>query len=258
MGEFGARLKTAREQRGVSLRQIAGATRISMTALEALERDDFSRLPGGIFSRAFVRAYAVEVGLDPEATVAEFLVEFGRHEREAAIETARPEVTEEDRAFLERQQQATRIFRIVAIVFVLAVIAIGLWQGQRLLHEFSPRETVAPPKGGSRVPEPPPAPTISASEQVTAPPTGSLSIEFSVTAECSVQVSADGQDVFFRFMRPGDLRKSVSAQRQLQVQVDNAGAFEWAINGRPAKALGAINERRNVTITPATIARFLQ
>jgi cytoskeletal protein RodZ len=51
-----------RERRGVSLRQIANATKIGMSALEALERNDISRLPGGIFSRAFVRSYAVEVG----------------------------------------------------------------------------------------------------------------------------------------------------------------------------------------------------
>src|SRR5919112_5208946 len=75
-GGFGAKLREARERRGVSLRQIANATKISVGALEALERNDFSRLPGGIFSRAFVRSYAVEVGLDPDATIQEFLAAF--------------------------------------------------------------------------------------------------------------------------------------------------------------------------------------
>src|SRR5262249_52218517 len=70
-GGFGARLRDARERRGVSLRQIANATKISIAALEALERDEISKLPGGIFSRAFVRSYAIEVGLDPEATIQE-------------------------------------------------------------------------------------------------------------------------------------------------------------------------------------------
>ena len=55
-GDFGSRLRAARERRGVSLRQIATATKISVSALEALERNDLSRLPGGIFSRAFVRS----------------------------------------------------------------------------------------------------------------------------------------------------------------------------------------------------------
>src|SRR4051812_17690929 len=72
-GSFGGKLRDARERRGISLREIANTTKISMTALEALERNDLSRLPGGIFSRAFVRSYALEVGLDPEATIREFL-----------------------------------------------------------------------------------------------------------------------------------------------------------------------------------------
>src|SRR2546427_8761403 len=75
-GDFGRNLREARERRGVSLRQIAAATKISMSVLEALERNDISRLPGGIFSRAFVRSYAIEVGLDPEATIQEFIAQF--------------------------------------------------------------------------------------------------------------------------------------------------------------------------------------
>jgi cytoskeleton protein RodZ len=51
-------------------------TKLSVTALEALERNDISRLPGGIFSRGFVRAYASEVGIDPETTVRDFMVQF--------------------------------------------------------------------------------------------------------------------------------------------------------------------------------------
>jgi cytoskeletal protein RodZ len=44
--------------------------------LEALERNDTSRLPGGIFSRGFVRSYAVEIGVDPEQTVRDFMAQF--------------------------------------------------------------------------------------------------------------------------------------------------------------------------------------
>src|SRR5919109_2074625 len=76
VADFGTKLKRAREGRGISLRQIATATKISVAALEALERNDISRLPGGIFSRAFVRSYAIQVGLDPEDTVREFIAQF--------------------------------------------------------------------------------------------------------------------------------------------------------------------------------------
>lgn len=74
--DFGMKMRRLREERGVSLRQIADVTRISLSVLEALERNDISRLPGGIYGRAFVRAYAIEVGLDPEQAVRDFLSQF--------------------------------------------------------------------------------------------------------------------------------------------------------------------------------------
>ena len=74
--DFGLKMKRAREERGMSLREIADITKISATVFEALERNDIKRLPGGIFSRSFVRAYASEVGLDPDQTVREFLERF--------------------------------------------------------------------------------------------------------------------------------------------------------------------------------------
>lgn len=74
--DFGQYLRQARERRGVTLRQIATATRISPRTLEALENNEIRKLPGGIFSRAFVRSYAHEVGLDPDETVRRFLQQF--------------------------------------------------------------------------------------------------------------------------------------------------------------------------------------
>ena len=60
----------------MSLRHIANTTKITVAALDALERNDISRLPGGIFSRAFVRSYAIEVGLDPEEAIRDFIAQF--------------------------------------------------------------------------------------------------------------------------------------------------------------------------------------
>ena len=76
MSDFGARLRKARERRGISLRDIETKTKVSVAALESLERNDVARLPGGIFARALVRSYAAEVGLDPDRTVREFIERF--------------------------------------------------------------------------------------------------------------------------------------------------------------------------------------
>ncbi len=69
-------MKRLREQRGISLRDIADHTKLSVRTLEALERNDTSLLPGGIYSRGLVRAYAEQIGADPETTVQEFVARF--------------------------------------------------------------------------------------------------------------------------------------------------------------------------------------
>jgi hypothetical protein len=70
---FGTRLRTHRERQQVALSAIAEQTKIKASLLDGLERDDLSRWPGGIFRRSYVRAYAVAIGLEPEAVVREFL-----------------------------------------------------------------------------------------------------------------------------------------------------------------------------------------
>ncbi len=73
--DAGPRLRAAREAKQLSLRKIADATKISIGTLEAVEAHDAAQLPGGIFTRAFVRAYAAEVGLDPERTLRDFMAQ---------------------------------------------------------------------------------------------------------------------------------------------------------------------------------------
>lgn len=70
---FGARMRQHREQQGLSLATIADRTKIKASLLEALERDDVSHWPPGIYRRAYVRAYAAAVGLDADVIAREFL-----------------------------------------------------------------------------------------------------------------------------------------------------------------------------------------
>ena len=70
---FGARLRRRREEQAIALATIAEQTKIKASLLESLERDDVSHWPSGIFRRAFIRAYASAIGLNPDAVVREFL-----------------------------------------------------------------------------------------------------------------------------------------------------------------------------------------
>src|SRR3954469_18791029 len=73
MASFGERIKREREMRGVSLEEIAESTKIGKRNLQALETEDFDKLPGGIFNKEFVRAYAKYLGLDEDQAVTDFL-----------------------------------------------------------------------------------------------------------------------------------------------------------------------------------------
>lgn len=71
--DFGQALRATREAAGRTLREVADVTKLGVRTLDALERNQVDRLPPGIFRRAVVRAYAKEVGLDPEDTLRVFL-----------------------------------------------------------------------------------------------------------------------------------------------------------------------------------------
>src|SRR5205814_9236331 len=105
-GGFGGRLREARERRGMSLRQIAEATKISVAVLDALERNDVSRLPGGIFGRAFVRSYAIEVGLDPDAVIQDFVAQFPHD----SVAVGHPADQTEDNIALESDRRMAGTF----------------------------------------------------------------------------------------------------------------------------------------------------
>jgi transcriptional regulator with XRE-family HTH domain len=73
---FGARMRQRREDQQIALAKIAEQTKIKQSLLEALERDDVSHWPTGIFRRAFIRSYALAIGLDADSVVREFFEVF--------------------------------------------------------------------------------------------------------------------------------------------------------------------------------------
>src|ERR671935_117825 len=70
---IGEKLRLARETRGIALREISEQTRISMRYLEAIESDNYGNLPGGIFNRSFIRAYAKFIGYDEHEAIEDYL-----------------------------------------------------------------------------------------------------------------------------------------------------------------------------------------
>src|SRR5437763_11504227 len=180
-GDFGTKLREARERKGVSLRQIANKTKISVAALEALERNDISRLPGGIFSRAFVRSYAAEVGLDPEATIQEFIAQFPN---DAAVTAGHPTSDRvEDHEAVESERQTAGTFLWLALISVPVAAALVYFtsagrSAPRAPHD--PPDASKPAASDSAAPETPAAAAASAPEART--PAGPPAARHSATA----------------------------------------------------------------------------
>ena len=83
VGSFGERMRREREMRKVALDEIAAATKIGTRSLKALEDEEFGKLPGGIFNKGFVRAYARFLGINEEQAVADYLAAAGEIEEKA-------------------------------------------------------------------------------------------------------------------------------------------------------------------------------
>ena len=113
--EIGSELRRAREALGITIREVANRTKISSSMLKAIENNNLSCLPGGIFSRSFVRTYALEVKLDPEKMVRRFLAQFPVE----SVTLGSPYVPQEDFVAIVSQKQTTQ-----AAVKILAVSVI--------------------------------------------------------------------------------------------------------------------------------------
>ena len=241
--DFGSRMKRAREARGVSLREIAARTKISAAALEALERNDISRLPGGIFGRGFVRAYAVEVGLDPEQTIREFLERFPHD----TVTVGSPYVPPEDHAAVEgSRKSAETALKLAAISVPVAIVIVYL------TLTYRPAERTAPETPVASVPSPPAAPVPSEAPVVAVP----LSIELLAVAPVNISLVADGVPQADRALIEGQ-RLTMSVDRSLTLSVADASAVQLTINGQPAAPLGVRREPRIVQIDRETFGSLL-
>jgi cytoskeletal protein RodZ len=128
--DFGRKLRGARERRGLSLRQISNATKISMLTLERLERNDIAQLPGGIFGRGVVRSYALEVGLDPESAIEDFMGQFP-HESVTAGHPTTTQIEDHQKVESDRRMASTFLRLVIISVPVAAFLLYFATHGRR-------------------------------------------------------------------------------------------------------------------------------
>jgi cytoskeleton protein RodZ len=270
-GTFGESLKREREMRGVTLDEIAAATRIATRFLRAIENEEWDHLPGGVFNRGFVRAVARYLGLDEENTVAEYTLAVGDRQPVPVWTGSPPAIAPESHW----------LAWIIATVFLLFLLA-GAWFGTRrfLAWRAARRAAQAAKMSGasssaSANESMPPADELPASTSdglaapgdqggtpVTLPtstdpapaaaPISQANQAFQLKIEAgkrtNVTIVADKEVVFDGTMKAGE-NLSFPGSDHVQVSASDAGALRLELNGKSIAPIGPEGQGGKVTLT---------
>jgi cytoskeleton protein RodZ len=248
-GNFGERLKREREMREVTLQEITSATRIGPRFLEALENEEWEKLPGGVFNRGFVRSIARYLGLDEEVLLGEYDLAHG-------AQVAANEQPEQK----QKVEPPTRWKPVVALLvtfLILAAIVVGAifaWKHFAVHRGAKTSPAASAPAPPSPLPEsstPPPAalePASSVALTSTAVPSpqkhqpppsasGPLDLLVSASAATHLLVLADGRVAFYDEVHPGE-NLHFSAEQGFEVTAADSGAVLLELNGQTMPPLG--------------------
>jgi cytoskeleton protein RodZ len=271
MGAFGDRLRREREMRGITLDEITESTKIARRHLEALETERFDQLPGGVFNKGFVRAYARFLGIDEDRAVADYSA--ATNEQPEPEDKFPLEIHDEpDRELNPRRSYLPLVFAVAALVGVL--VGYAFWIKSKP-HAAAEQPQTARPAPATSTPEKPAAPVASTSavapapkqtapveqhvaavnsqppqpsrsDPVTTKPEKSFFILVKAKEDSWVSIVADGKSVMQRVLA-ADKHKKIKAGRLLVLRTGNAGGIEVSFNGRSLGAIGNENEPRTLT-----------
>ena len=278
---FGKLLLDARVARGMTLVQVSAFTKISVSKLQAIERDDIESLPGGIFTRGFVRSYAETVGLDPQDTLAQFEARFPDESSVATLHATIAGRANEE--FVRRQRTAKSVvwLALLAVPLVVWLLRVVLPVN---IEPSVPAGTAAAdgelgteagfelPPGSQTAQEPASPPPVEAEpasprpvdsaalranpSSAAAAVSGRLTMEINTTADCWVRASADGETVVSRLFRAGE-REVIVAEEAIDLRVGDAAAFAFTINQRSGRSLGGSGDVVDIRVTESNYLSFV-
>ncbi len=244
MPTLGEELRQARENKGISLRQISDATHIGIRFLQAIETDTYKILPGGIFNRAFVKSFARYVDLDEEQALALYQQKLDEQGGEPVRNTgSRYEALEET----DTSPWSTTLLAAL-VILIIGLGAYGAWRYfGREKHEEKKVEEPTPTRTLPVVAViPTPTPTPEASPSVSPSPGGSPSPAPPLTGALQLRLQAKDGDCWIKVKTDNDPKglmailksgesKEFSANDKLILNVGNVLTLNATLNGRPAK-----------------------
>ena len=242
--DVGARLRHAREEKGLSLERLSRVTRVTLPILNAIEQNNPSAIPPRPYGRGFIRAYASAVGLDPEQLVRDFFSQF-RPVPEPVPEPTETSVRKPSRHLAEERSPQPLALVLTWGLAAAVAVAIGGWEAQR-----GGVPDAVGTSGGSALPAVGTSGDTASPAVPAAPATSGVTISLEATGPSWVTAHVDGRRVIYRTLQSGE-RELLRAQREIRIRTGDAGALRWQIDGRDAAAMGRAGEVRTVRVTPA-------
>lgn len=246
---IGQTLAEARERAGLSVDQVAAATRIRRTLVLGIERDDYSACGGDFYARGHLRTIAQKVGVDPQPLIAQFDAE-----RPEAAPPRASDVFESESTTWSERRRGPNWSAAMAVALVL-VLAYGVVQvvsgGDRTAG--TGRDGVAGPSTRSSQPQGDPttsgpSPTATSSAVARAPRT---KVTVAVRAKGTSWVQAttkNGKELFQGLLT--DETRTFSDRAQVRLVIGNAGAVSLTVNGTPVGSPGPPGQVARVQFTP--------
>jgi cytoskeletal protein RodZ len=286
-------LKTEREKKNISLAQIAAETHISLHYLKSIEEGRYSDLPGGLYNRAFLKAYCESIHLDSREILE-------RYDAQVSISNSEKK-TNSNIPYYPRQNTFTISGPIIIWTIMLLISAIGIFFSRGWISEiFSPyfskkTATVEPVQGpgepssdsisASTVspaapilesndlkPSPDMPPTAvertDSSQKIQLPPAmktvssesfadQKLRLEITAKEQCWIEVYIDGnRSIRKMLMEPGETEE-FNATDRVRVKIGNAGGVQMKINDKPVKPLGNLGDVVTMNIDLESLLQLL-
>jgi cytoskeleton protein RodZ len=297
MGSVASELKSEREKRKISLAQIAADTRISLRYLQSLEEGRFGDLPGGMYNRAFLRAYCESLNLNQQEIMQ-------RYEAEISPSLDRPL---KSKALLSQKNAPSRVSPVVAWSLMLLISATGIFLSRKWIatvfspyfshrqepivpHELARQPAAMPAAAPTNVNPPPPpiqtvepenstgtpvaaaepkpaeptsafaqAPETPANQEINAPePAAPSALRLEIIATENCWISVDRDgNRAVRRTLAPGEVQQVRASEQFFIILGNAGGVRIKINGKTAKPLGKSGEVVTIKINEKNLQDFL-
>lgn len=258
--DIGAKLRQERVGQGLAISDIARDTRIAPRFLEAIEADDFAHLPGLIFTRNFVRQYALSLKLDPDPLLAEL-----PKQDEASVQLPAPPTRPRSSYHRDRAMHSalsSAIWLLIAGGAGLAaymhfnpsrqarVAATPAAEEARTASTTSPQSTSVQAEAPSPTPEDTELLVAPAAQSlpVASDPPMPVKVLMTASEKAWVQVSADGKTTFSGTMQSNETRE-IDAAEQVKIVTGNAGALKILLNGKELDSLGPLGWVRSVKLT---------